>query len=169
MILIAIPEPTDDIETGFNTLKDWIERWKPDVLIASSRGGKLAGKLIQSKIWSGPTLLISAMSVSSSIECSKGKTSEACVPGIPIIVVHGINDVTIPINAVRNDVLSARDERIQLIELDDDHSLLSIFGEGKIKRFIEDVFKLQFKKPKVSSSAPVNVRASLLREIKSHK
>ena len=42
----VIPEPTDDLNGGVEIVISTIKEFKPDVLIGSSRGGKVIGKLL---------------------------------------------------------------------------------------------------------------------------
>jgi hypothetical protein len=62
--LVTVPEPAEDFNSGISKVTDAIQTIKPDVLIASSRGAKLAIEILQKHIWNGPTLLLSAMTVS---------------------------------------------------------------------------------------------------------
>lgn len=64
--VITVPEPTDDLEGGITVIAGSITSATVksyQLLVAGSRGGKYAAQLIQRGIWTGPTLLFSAMSV----------------------------------------------------------------------------------------------------------
>jgi hypoxanthine phosphoribosyltransferase len=50
-----------ELKTGVSLLVRAITELKPDVLVACSRGGQYAARLLSARHWSGPTLLISAM------------------------------------------------------------------------------------------------------------
>jgi len=62
ILMPTVPEPAYSM-AGIPILERAIEEFSPDVLVASSRGGKYAGRLVKSGKWKGPLLLISAMSV----------------------------------------------------------------------------------------------------------
>lgn len=99
------------------------------LLLASSRGGKVAGHLLSSGMWRGPTLLLSAMS-----------TAQCCsVEGVALLLAHGVRDGTNPIHRVREDVQSGTPGLIALREFDDDHHLGSISREGVLKELIREV------------------------------
>jgi len=89
-----------------------------------------------------------------------------------MIVVHGKNDVSIPIELVRNDVKATGDSRMKFIELENDnHSAESIFQNGHIKNLIEEVYELQFVKLDTSTKPKVqsNTHSSLMSAIKLRK
>eukprot|EP01080_Neovahlkampfia_damariscottae_P012538 gene12538-6359_t len=99
LLILDTPEPTDDFEGGLKTLENEIKQFKPDVVIGCSRGAKYVMELLCTNIYSGPTLLISAMTMS--------KQVPQCVP---VIFAHGIKDVTIPIFTVEASASSGSKE-----------------------------------------------------------
>jgi hypothetical protein len=119
--MITVPEPTDEIEKGVEILKNKIETWRPNVIIASSRGGKYAAELVSGNIWRKPLILVGAMSTSSTI-----------VPQVPIVVCHGIFDSTNPIERVREDVELGTPGLIELQEFDSGHDLGVLSSDASV-------------------------------------
>jgi hypothetical protein len=110
-----IPEPvdTEGIAVGMDILASAVRDFRPDVVLASSRGGKLAAKLLEATICTCPVVLVSAM----------GTRAAVAVPGAVVLLVHGTRDGTNPIERVRRDAASSTTAR--LVEYDDTHSLRS--------------------------------------------
>jgi len=153
-----VPEPTDDLESGVQLLCSAIKEFNPDVLIGSSRGGKLVAELIKREAWKGPTVLISAMS-----------TSECCKSHLPIVLAHGTQDVTIPLQLVELDVDACKSNTIKLHKYEDDHSLRSIFESGEIRTLIEEAYSLRDSVETTQKASPLPSRADMLSQIKLRK
>eukprot|EP01129_Flabellula_baltica_P001568 TRINITY_DN11524_c0_g1_i1.p1 TRINITY_DN11524_c0_g1~~TRINITY_DN11524_c0_g1_i1.p1 ORF type:complete len:193 (+),score=43.21 TRINITY_DN11524_c0_g1_i1:79-657(+) len=119
-IIPSLPEPNDAIEEGIEILQQHIHTYHPDIIIASSRGGKYLYQLIERGIYKGACLLISCMHTSGIIR-----------PGIPFVVVHGVEDHTNPVFRVRMDMENASEEIARLVELEEGHSLGGLF-EGDL-------------------------------------
>lgn len=64
-IVEQLEEPLneDDITKGIEILSNEISTFQPQLLLAGSRGGKYATALLHKKLFSGPTVLISAVNV----------------------------------------------------------------------------------------------------------
>ena len=145
--LLSLPEPTNGEEeiwaAGVETLAQQLTASPPDVMIACSRGGKYAGKVIVQGLWKGPTFLISALS-----------TAECCVSGVPVLVCHGTLDKTNAIERVRGDV--AASSTAQLEEIEDNHSLHKLVDEDLFNSLLSRCHQMQFQEPKlVQARAPV--------------
>eukprot|EP00658_Telonema_sp_P-2_P036516 TRINITY_DN26399_c0_g1_i3.p2 TRINITY_DN26399_c0_g1~~TRINITY_DN26399_c0_g1_i3.p2 ORF type:complete len:215 (+),score=42.07 TRINITY_DN26399_c0_g1_i3:155-799(+) len=125
--VLDLPEPTDpeDIELGIDLVSIRLQTEpKPDLLVASSRGGKYAAELLSRGLWRGGTFLISAMG-----------TGECCSSeGVPIQVVHGTLDRINTIERVRGDVDGCR--MAELIEFEDSHSLRVLVDEDRLHELI---------------------------------
>jgi hypothetical protein len=160
LIKNRLPEPTEDFEKGCEILKKDLTEFKPDVLIGCSRGAKYIMEIINSKDYAGPTLLISAMTMSK------------CVPEkVPVIFAHGTKDLTIPIFTVESSSSMGSPEICKVVSFDDDHSLHSLENSGEFGKLIQQVF--DFKnvevKEKKKSSVKIPVRGDFLSQIKSRK
>jgi len=158
-----VPEPTleEEFLQGMEILKTEISIFNPHVMIACSRGGKYMATLISSKIWRGPTLLISALATRECIQC-----------GIPIFVAHGIHDKTNVIERVREDISNGTPGLAKLVEFDDEHSLHTILLNDKIKDLVLEVYELkdkvkefEAKAPKQPTVVPSRMRTNLFNEL----
>eukprot|EP01111_Echinosteliopsis_oligospora_P006609 TRINITY_DN2085_c1_g1_i3.p1 TRINITY_DN2085_c1_g1~~TRINITY_DN2085_c1_g1_i3.p1 ORF type:complete len:138 (-),score=35.46 TRINITY_DN2085_c1_g1_i3:93-506(-) len=136
-------------------------------MVAGSRGAKIAVSLIHNNIWKGPTLIISGM-----MPPGVGTFPE----GVPIMLIHGIHDRTVPIGLVR---LSASTGRVKLIELETDHSMNLLLENNTLSRYISEL--VEFAKSSTTTSTtsttststsdknPAVARASMMAAIAARK
>jgi len=147
--LIDLPEPTaydhDALATGIAMLQESITVRPPDILVASSRGGKYAAALLSSGFWRGPTFLISAMA-----------TTDCCAVEAPMLLCHGTRDKTNVIERVRNDVASSA--WAKLVEFEDDHSLHKLVDGGRFDALLHECYEMQFNKPHKGDSPKTNTK-----------
>ena len=115
-----VPEFAEGSTEGLATLRDAVSTFKPDILVACSRGGQYASALVQAGDWAGPVFCISAMYTADLCAAHDGGTFVSCA--------HGKLDGTNPIERVRADVAMSR--AASLVEFDDDHELAELVGSG---------------------------------------
>jgi hypothetical protein len=117
-------------------------------------------KMLNDNVYSGPTLLISAMTMSMRIP-----------EKVPVIFAHGIKDLTIPIFTVESSCSFGSPEISKVVSFDDDHSLHSLENSGEFGKLIQQVydFKNVEVKEKKKSSVKITGKLDFLSEIKSRK
>eukprot|EP00026_Physarum_polycephalum_P018955 Phypoly_transcript_20754.p1 GENE.Phypoly_transcript_20754~~Phypoly_transcript_20754.p1 ORF type:complete len:131 (+),score=18.84 Phypoly_transcript_20754:221-613(+) len=128
------------------------------MVVAGSRGAKLIVRMLHENKWKGNTLIISGMMPSG---------IGTFPAGVPILLLHGINDITVPIQSVR---ICASTGWVKLVELDDDHSLKQLLLEDQLKRYVDDLFLFSSAPPPAAQNETLksmaNSRSALLAAIK---
>eukprot|EP01083_Nonionella_stella_P306872 1076414_1 len=119
---VIVTEPSDGAkyEESLNILIAKILEYKPNVVIASSRGGFYAASLLNHDLQCA-FLLLSAM-------C----TQKCCVANKPILLYHAENDGINDINKVKEQCKSYPFSKL-IIAPNDTHSLESLKGENNTK------------------------------------
>ncbi len=92
-----------------------------DVVVGSSFGGAVAVELLARRHWSGPTVLLCPAHE------KVAKLAALRVPALGhasgTVVVHGLNDKTVPVAHARSLVRTAPKNSALLVEVDDNHRL----------------------------------------------
>jgi len=81
-------------------------------------------------------------------------TSQAIIPGIPIVLAHGIKDGTNPIERVREDVNQGSPGLVILKEFDDFHGLHVIDSEEMLSNLVNEAIQLKNVKPNEEENKP---------------
>lgn len=124
-----------NIWSAFTTVRREIRLFRPDIVVASSYGSILLMLLIQLGIWTGPSIILA---------CALAEVAKhrMYLPDKQqnMVIVHGIQDTVCDIAPVKK---MADLYGIEMIELDDTHSLKSLCQEDKklvglIDRVMED-------------------------------
>ncbi len=129
--VIALAMDTTDFEASLAVQAEGLRKSKPDVLIGSSFGGGVVLALLERGLWRGPTLLLAPAPV-----------VERLPEGVPIWIAHGLNDAIIPIEASRALVSTRPDERVRLIEVDDEHRLMTLLEDNRLATLVRGVAAL---------------------------
>lgn len=132
VIMPIVPEPSgENLAKGLRILHDAIERSRPDILIASSRGGIYASRLMKNESWkSGGVLCISALETAAICQAT-----DCADHPFPVILCHGTKDDRVDIGAVRRHVLMS--SVAELVEFDDGHDLNALVSSGRFVPLIK--------------------------------
>eukprot|EP00818_Percolomonas_sp_WS_P000685 CAMPEP_0117452794 /NCGR_PEP_ID=MMETSP0759-20121206/9829_1 /TAXON_ID=63605 /ORGANISM="Percolomonas cosmopolitus, Strain WS" /LENGTH=939 /DNA_ID=CAMNT_0005245681 /DNA_START=141 /DNA_END=2961 /DNA_ORIENTATION=+ len=125
--LLDLPEPSEDMSGGLKVLKAHIRETQPELIVASSRGAQFVSQLIES--CSEDTMDDSAddFVLHPNISFLLLSAMCRCVSNTnPILFVHGIHDVSIPLRSIQNLVAQGKPDLVQIEHLEDDHSLSTI-------------------------------------------
>jgi hypothetical protein len=107
-------------------------------------------------------LFISALMVSIILLFFK---TDVIPQGVPIIFAHGINDRTIPLNAIYSKASCGSEKIVKVIEIDDTHSLSKIIEKNFIIFLIKQVYDMKDIKVEIKEKN-LNTREALLKGIK---
>lgn len=123
---------TRDFESCVKIQHETIERFQPEVLVGSSFGAAVAVKLLQRKLWRGPTLLLA--------QAANHLGFEPWLPkGVAIWIVHGLRDDLVDPEDSRVLASSGSPEQVRLIEVDDDHPLRESVAAGHLVAWVKGV------------------------------
>ena len=104
---------------------------QPDVVIGSSFGGAVVVALLNEGAWRGPTLLLA--------QAALKFDSEATLPeGVPVLLVHGTQDEVIDPEDSRALAKTGSKGLVRLIEVEDDHRLLSLVETGRLEHLVRE-------------------------------
>jgi hypothetical protein len=121
-----------------------IKEFKPTLVVASSFGAAVAVELILDGTWAGPTLLLACAHklIGKMVEKEGGRTFELPkLPAVPILILHGRQDVVVPIDDSRELYANAADkESVKLVEVDDSHGLRKQVQEDLLKNFVDELW-----------------------------
>jgi len=106
-----------------------IEEFRPDVLVGSSFGGAVAVALLQRNRWRGPTVLLAQAAL-------RYDPGARLPKGVPVILVHGLQDDVINIDDSRKLARTGTREMVRLIEVDDVHDLKALVDSGRLVEII---------------------------------
>jgi hypothetical protein len=121
--VLHMPELPEFCPEGLAILREAISEIKPDIMIASSRGGEYAAALVQANEWMGPLFLISALHTSKLCTAHDGL--------LPILSAHGTKDGINSIERVRADVSISK--TASLHEFEDGHDLGQLVTSGQFE------------------------------------
>ena len=110
-------EPAQTLPTCYEIAKKSLQEYRPDVVIGSSYGGGILLKLVHEGVWTGPSLFLAGAGVRYGI-------TQELPPELPALLIHGTQDRVIAVEDSR--ILAASSDNALLIEINDDHSLVSI-------------------------------------------
>eukprot|EP00567_Pseudictyota_dubia_P008749 CAMPEP_0197451092 /NCGR_PEP_ID=MMETSP1175-20131217/27652_1 /TAXON_ID=1003142 /ORGANISM="Triceratium dubium, Strain CCMP147" /LENGTH=224 /DNA_ID=CAMNT_0042983701 /DNA_START=383 /DNA_END=1057 /DNA_ORIENTATION=+ len=116
------PAPGKEITTGLQILRNEIERFHPDVLIAASRGGIYVTELASEGFTKIPIFCISALKTRMLCAANDG----TCL----LMMCHGTKDDKNPIERVRCDCMTSN--VAELVEFDDGHKLSALENSGQL-------------------------------------
>ena len=137
------------LESCFNacieTQRAAIKEFKPTLVVASSFGAAVCIQLILEGTWTGPTLLLACAHklIGKMIEKEGGRTFEMprLPAGAPILILHGRQDVVVPIEDSRELYTNAVDkERVKMVEVDDTHGLRKQVQEDLLKDYVNELW-----------------------------
>jgi len=117
---------TSELAVALVTAREVLRANPPSVIIGSSFGGAVLLSLIQEGLWSGPSIFLAQAGGNFGVEL---RLPEA----LPAILIHGLNDDIVPIEASRELASSSPSDTAQLFEIDDGHRLGSIMPSGLLK------------------------------------
>lgn len=112
------------LERSVEVQRRHLERTKPDVVLGSSFGGAVSLELLRRGLWRGPTVLLCP--AHERVTERGWQRRHPGLAGVPaevvanVLVVHGTNDETVPIEHSRRLVAGTR---ARLVTVDDDHRL----------------------------------------------
>jgi predicted esterase len=115
---------TSDFEACVGLQAGTLARFQPEVLVGSSFGGAVVVALLQRKLWRGPTVLLAQASLHYDPEVR-------LPPGVPVTLVHGLQDEIVPFEHSRRLAASAP-ESTTVLEFEDDHRLSYLQSSGKL-------------------------------------
>ena len=117
----AYPSNAGQVEEVFPTCleiaKHNLREFAPDLVIGSSFGGGILLKLITEGLWRGPSLFLAQAGV-------RYKIANVLPPQVPVVLVHGVDDKTIPL--IDSQILADSSANARLIEITDGHSLRTL-------------------------------------------
>lgn len=106
---------------------------QPELVIGSSFGGAVLLQLIQRGVWRGPSLFLA--------QAARRLDPEASLPpDLPVLLVHGLRDEVVPVEHSRG--LAQTSPLAQLIELDDEHRLLSLTRSEALAELVHEAIAL---------------------------
>lgn len=123
---------TRDFEGSIRVQAEAITRFRPDVLVGSSFGGAVAAALLQRGSWHGPTVLLAPALEPFGVEPS-------LPAGAPVVIVHGIADDIVPIEASRRLARACDPAWVTLVEVDDGHRLGSLLESERLADIVREV------------------------------
>ncbi|CAG8579178.1 14828_t:CDS:2 [Acaulospora morrowiae] len=127
---------TKDINKDIKLQEEEIRRFRPDVVVGSSYGGAIAVTLLQKGTWKGPTILLGQAFV----KYANNDISKFWLPeGVEITLIHGTKDSIIPVEHSRLLATKGTHELVKLVEVDDQHELLSLIDNQWFLDLIQDV------------------------------
>ena len=106
--------------------------FRPDVLVGSSFGGAVVVELLRRGAWRGPTLLLAQAAI-------RRDASVRLPQGVRVWLVHGRCDALVDIEDSRTLARTGSPERVQLIEVDDDHALHDSVANGALLGWVRDL------------------------------
>jgi predicted esterase len=109
-----------------------LDELEPAVLVGSSFGAAVVVALLERGLWRGPTLLLAQAAVR--------RNRDARLPeGVRVWLVHGLADTLIDPEHSRRLAATGTPSLVQLIEVDDDHSLHASVASGSLVRWIREL------------------------------
>lgn len=119
-----------------------IKQFEPDVIVGSSFGGAIAIRLLQMGKWKGPTVLL-AHAFMFMKQKNPGLNIDMNLPdNIPIVLIHGTKDDVVPIEHSRESAKMGTPGMVELIELDDGHSLDGTIDSGVLAESVRKIYKV---------------------------
>ncbi|MCS6857411.1 MAG: hypothetical protein NZM37_06850 [Sandaracinaceae bacterium] len=130
---------TRDFDAAFQTqveaLRDAERKGRsPHVLVGSSFGGALALRILSTGVWRGPTLLLAPAA-------RKLGVFDPLPEGIPITIVHGLQDELIPIEDSRVLAKTGTPGLVRLEEVNDGHRLQGLVASGRLAELVLELYK----------------------------
>jgi len=120
---------TSDFEACVALQADALASFRPDVLVGSSFGAAVAVELLQRGRWRGATLLLA--------QAALRRGAPAKLPeGVPIWLVHGIQDDLIDVEDSRRLAAAGSPEWVVLHEVEDDHPLHETTASGRLVELV---------------------------------
>lgn len=150
--------------------REAVERHRPDVVVASSFGGAVAAWLILQGGWAGPTLLLApaqgrlATLMSWPFSSARLRSDLARAMGmVPLVVVHGTQDTTVPLQDSRELVAGAaaaatangRPVTVRLATPKDNHSLRRLTrSDAAMAQWVWETAQQGTAQPNIATTAP---------------
>jgi predicted esterase len=121
---------TSELEAALVTARVVLRENPPSVIIGSSFGGAVLLSLIHEGLWRGPSIFLAQAGGNFGVELTLPE-------GVPAVLIHGLHDDIVPIEASRELAKSSPSDPTQLFEIDDGHRLGSIMPSGLLKMALE--------------------------------
>ena len=120
---------TSDFEACVALQRETLQRFRPDVLVGSSFGGAVAIELLWQGAHAGPTLLLAQAAFHMG-------TRRSLPEGARVLLVHGSADDVVDPEDSRRLAASGTRGCVELVEVDDDHSLAASVQRGELVRWV---------------------------------
>jgi predicted esterase len=111
-----------------------LESFAPNVVVGSSFGGAVVVELLARGLYRGATLLLAQAAV-------HYKPDARLPDGVPVTLVHGLQDALIPVDQSRALARTGTPQCITLLECDDDHPLTKLCENDGLVKLVEDVYE----------------------------
>jgi predicted esterase len=114
---------TSELALALVTAREVLRDNPPSVIIGSSFGGAVLLSLIQEGLWRGPSIFLAQAGGNFGVELRLPED-------LPAVLIHGLQDDVVPVEASRELARSGTGETVTLYEVDDGHRLGSIMPSG---------------------------------------